>query len=290
MSKPSPLHSAIGVMALWLFSVGADHYVLYADDPSRSEQSTRETASESVTAIVGALNIELKPLEEQLNDTTMRTIEKMRFVEGRLKGKKVVLTQCCAGKVNAAMVTTLLLEHFRPNRVLMTGTAGGINPELRSGDIIIGAKTTYHDFGDLIADGLRANPTRNPLTKTRNPLYFPADEKLLALAQQAIPTVASKLDASGRMSKIKTGTIVTGDSFVLSSAARSRLREKHDADATEMEGAAVAQICWQQNIPCLVIRSLSDNADEEAKGDFDQFAKTASQNAAMLIAAIVEQL
>ena len=97
MSKQSRLQSAIGVMALWLFSVGADHCLLYADEPSRSEQSTRETASESVTAIVGALNIELKPLEEQLSDKTIRKIENMRFVEGRLKGKKVVLTQCCAG-------------------------------------------------------------------------------------------------------------------------------------------------------------------------------------------------
>jgi adenosylhomocysteine nucleosidase len=132
----------------------------------------------------------------------------------------VVLAQCGAGKVNAAMATTLLLEHFRPARGLMTGTAGGLGAGLRPGDIIIGAKTAYHDFGDLTAEGFRAVPTRNPLTQKRNTVYFPADEKLLALAQQAASNVASKLEGNGRVPSIKAGTIVTGDIFVLSSNGR----------------------------------------------------------------------
>src|SRR5436190_20794642 len=110
MSEQRLLHSAMGVMVLWLCFLGPDYCVLYGDEPPRSEQSAREP----VTAIIGALNIELKPLDEQLSNKTIYAIEKMRFVEGRLKGRRVVLTQCGAGKVNAAMVTTLLLEHFRP--------------------------------------------------------------------------------------------------------------------------------------------------------------------------------
>src|SRR5262249_44067782 len=149
--------------------------------------------------------------EKQLTDKKTQTILGMRFVEGRLKGKQVVLAQSGVGKVNAAMAITLLVEHFHPTRVLMTGVAGGINPELRPGDIVIGAKTAHHDFGTLTPTGLRPGPTKNPQTQERNPLYFAADQSLVGVAQRAAASVVTELERTGPAPTITTGVIVTGD-------------------------------------------------------------------------------
>lgn len=258
--------------------------------PAAKGNSTQSGPGEPITAILGPMAIEVKLLEEQLTDKKPKMIQEMRFVEGRLKGKKVVLAQCGVGKVNAAMGTTLLLEHFRPTRVLMTGVAGGVNPELRPGDIVIGTKTTHHDYGAQTPKGLHVEPTRNPLTQELNPVYFPSEATLVEAARQAMASVTAELKRGGTAPTIKTGVIVTGDSFVASTSAKQQLRRDHQADATEMEGAAAAQICWQRHVPFLLIRSLSDNADEKADADYEKFTKSSAEHSALLILAILERL
>ena len=247
----------------------------------------------SLTGILGAFNEEVILLEKSVSDRKEQTIEGIRFITGKLNGRNIVLAKTGIGKVNAAMTTTLLLEHFKPREVLFTGIAGGINPDLQPGDIVIAERTAQHDLGTLTPDGFHNRGMRNPLNGIRNPVFFPADSLLLPLAEAAGKRVILDGVTTGtavRKPKIITGIIVTGDIFVSSPSKRSELRETLHADAVEMEGAAVAQICWQHDVPCLVIRSLSDSANEHAEKDIIIYRTIAARNAALLVADIVEQL
>ena len=249
--------------------------------------------SQPITAILGAFNKEVMMLEEQLTDKQQQTIEGMRFVTGRLHGKSVVVAWTGIGKVNAAMTTTLLIEHFRPGEVIFSGIAGSVNPQLSPGDIVIAAETAHHDMGILRADGFYNRGVINPLDGWRNPVYLPADKRLLKLAEQAADQVVLKTiktTVGERTPKIIKGVVVTGDVFVASPAKCAELRERLNADAVEMEGAAMAQICYQRRIPHLVVRSISDKADETAREDSMMFQEMAAKNSATLIAKIAELL
>jgi len=249
--------------------------------------------SQRVTGILGALDEEVEILEEQLENKNEKEIEGIRFVKGKLKGRSVVIARTGIGKVNAAMTATLLIEHFKPKQVIFSGIAGGLNPELFPGDIVIGARTAQHDLGILRAAGLENKGVINPVTGERNPVFFPADKKLVKLAEQAakgLELEAIKAGNEERAVKIITGVIVTGDVFAASSAKCVELRARLGADAVEMEGAAVAQICYQRRIPHLVVRCISDKADEKALEDVHKFLKVAAKNSASLTTKIVELL
>jgi adenosylhomocysteine nucleosidase len=255
------------------------------------ETNTRPPPTTTVTAILGAMPLEVEMLTHDLTDRQERTVLGARYTTGRLKDKKVVLTHSGIGKVNAAMAATVLLEQFHPSCVLFTGIAGSLNPDLHPGDVVIGAKTACHDYGDWIPEGFRARPTINPFTHMPNPSFFPADARLLAAAQKAAADLElSPVKTGGKPPRVVTGVIVTGDTFVASPAKSAALRKEFQADATEMEGAAVAQVCWQRRVPCLIIRSISDDAGAKAQEDIQLFQKTAAQNAALLVTSLIDRL
>jgi adenosylhomocysteine nucleosidase len=242
-------------------------------------------------AILGAMPEEVQLLEKELIRPKTKMIMGLPFKTGTLNGQKVVIGETGVGKVNAAMTTALIINQFHPKVIIFTGIAGAVNSELNQGDILIGNQLTYHDYGRLTNDGLSTNPTRNPHTKKNNPLYFKADSNMVLLAKKASESIdLQKLTVNSPKPKIIIGTIVTGDTFVASSKAVQSFREKYMADATEMEGAAVAQICHQENIPFLIIRSISDKANEAAQVDFQTFKKIASDNSAILVKAILGKL
>ncbi|WP_337042865.1 5'-methylthioadenosine/adenosylhomocysteine nucleosidase [Emticicia sp. 17c] len=242
-------------------------------------------------AILGAMPEEIQLLESQMTHIKTKEIMGFQFKTGILNGKKVVLTETGIGKVNAAVVTTLIIKEFRPQSVIFTGIAGGISETLKQGDIVIGNRLTYHDYGRLTNDGLSTNATRNPITKQQNPLYFSSDSVLVTLALAASKEVhLQKMSAESSQPHITVGTIVTGDTFVTSSTAVMNFQKTLQADATEMEGAAVAQVCWQLHVPFLVIRSISDKANEKASVDFQTFKKIASDNSASLVKEILKKI
>ena len=246
--------------------------------------------SEPITAILGAFGQEVEMLQEQLEDKEVHEIEGIKFVSGRLKDRRVVVAWTGIAKVNAAMTTTLLIEHFRPDEVIFTGIAGGINPQLCVGDIVIAEKTAQHDLGILTPAGLENEGVRNPVNGRQNPVFFLADERLLELAQRAGQKVKFEkidTDAGERTPRVVKGVIVTGDIFASSTAKCIELRDRLGADAVEMEGAAVAQICYQRDIPCLVIRGISDKANEESIEDVHKFLHLAAKNSATLVAEMV---
>jgi adenosylhomocysteine nucleosidase len=252
-----------------------------------------ENAPPPVTAVLGAMSREVDPLIAQLQSNRTETVSGLTVHLGTLRGRSVVLARTGVGKVNAAMTTALVLDHFHPAEVLFTGVAGGLNPELLPGDIVIGEKVAQHDFGDLNGTNFTAVATGNPANGQRNPLFFPAPPRLLALVDNAakdLPLQKLATTRGDRLPRVIRGVIVTGDVFVASPEKVAELRGKFGADAVEMEGAAVAQVCWQAGVPCLVIRSVSDKADAAANADFKKFLQTAAGNSARLILAILDRL
>jgi adenosylhomocysteine nucleosidase len=265
---------------------------LFALNPLRCEEMT-DPAQQPCTGIMGAFSEEVTRLEEGLKDPQIHSLLGIRFVTGTLNGRKVVIASSGVGKVNAAMTATLLIDHFRPKEVIFSGIAGAVNPELRPGDIVIAQKTAQHDLGTLTAEGIQLRGARNPVDWERNPVFFEADPQLVALAQEAAKRVTLDKVRSGaeeRKPSIVKGIVVTGDVFVVSSAKKEELRKSMKADAVEMEGAAVAQICRELAVPCLIIRSISDSADANARQDAAAFLDVAVRNSASLVTEILHTL
>jgi AGZA family xanthine/uracil permease-like MFS transporter len=247
-------------------------------------------SSEKTTAILGAYGEEITLLLEKVKDKRESVIGNLHFTEGTLNGRKVVVALTGIGKVNAAITTTLAIQNFHPAELLFSGIAGGVDPGLSPGDLVIGRRLAYHDYG-ILADTLKLDSTRNPSTIQRNPLYFPGSESLIRIAEKVSSGLVLEKPIEGRPAPhIISGTIVTGDVFVSSRMATRRLWQNMQAEATDMEGAAVAQTCWQQGVPFVVIRSLSDAADSDAEKDIARFYRAAAHNAAMLVAAITGEL
>lgn len=258
---------------------------------SRNEKSEKNL--KPVTAILGAFEREVTLFEDRLSEQQEHQIEGIRFVTGTLHGRNVVVAWTGIGKVNAAMTTTLLIEHFKPEHIIFTGIAGAVNPELKPGDIVIAERTAHHDMGTVWPEGLFVKGVKNRLDGIENPVFFPADEMLLTCAQRAAELIDMRrveTVAGQRKPKIITGVIVTGDSFIASTEKCAELRKKLQADAVEMEGAAVAQICYQRQINHLIIRSISDSADEGAVFDKQMFYILAAKNSSDLVTEMIDLL
>lgn len=257
---------------------------------SCTSRSAREVRP---VAVLGAFDREVSLLEQSLTDADTREIEGISFVSGRIAGRPVVVAWTGVGKANAAMVTTLLIEHFKPRQVIFTGIAGAVDPNLEPGDIVIAEQTAHHDMGTWWPEGIEHGGVRNRLTGGTNPTFFPGDPNLLAAAARAAQAATFDPIAhrnGRRPPRVIVGTVVTGDTFIMSTDRCAELAEKLGADAVEMEGAAVAQICYQQGIACLVIRSIADKADESAVVDKQKFYALAAENSAELVAGILKSL
>jgi adenosylhomocysteine nucleosidase len=246
---------------------------------------------ENITALLGAFDAEVKLVQQALDQPETVVVNGVSFMTGRIGSQRVVVAETGIGKTNAAMTTAIALAHFRPRRVLFTGIAGGTNPDLQPGDIVIARQTAHHDYQSITFDQKPTRQTRNAITKQMNPQYFLADSTLLQEAScVAGAMVFDEIPLTKRPPSVVVGTVVTGDQFISSAEKVRQLRADFGADATEMEGAAVAQVCYQQQVPCLVIRSLSDRADDNARRDMMTFYQTAARNSARLVLALVKAL
>jgi adenosylhomocysteine nucleosidase len=247
-------------------------------------------------SVVGVLGIatEIPPIERRLQDSREVTVRGYVFRVGTLNGRQVVIGRSGVGKVNAAIVATLLIREFNPSAVLFSGTAGAIDLALDPGDVVIGTTMAQHDVGAQTSDGIRRRGMRNPLTGELEPLMIPAPEALLTVARRSalglsLPPVRTP-EGKERTPRIVEGVIVTGDVFVSDAALRMAIQNALGAAAVEMEGAAVVQTCRQFGVPCLVVRSITDRADGQAESSYKQFIGPASENAATLVAAIIGRL
>ena len=244
-----------------------------------------------VTALLGAFDEEIKLLRQQLKQPKEKVIHGIHFYCGKLNNQRVVIAGTGIGKVNAAMTTSLLLRQFKPTRLLFTGIAGGIASNLQPGDIVLAQQTFQHDFGAVTNDKFIIWETRNPVSRQKNALYFKADSLLLMWTQEvSSQTKFRQLTTAGRLPQVLTGIVATGDQFISSETKVAQLRADFQADAVEMEGAAVAQVCQQQQVPCLIIRSISDKADSQARETMLNFTETAAFNSANLLINLLGKL
>ena len=245
--------------------------------------------------IVGILGIpsEVIAVEQRLKDSYQLTVRGHVFRIGTLGGRRVAVGRTGAGKVNAAVVTTLLISHFGPDAVFFSGTAGAIDLALHPGDVVIGTAVAQHDTGAVTAAGLERRGLRNGVTGELDPVLLPAPDALLAAARAAVAALTlppAPVALGGRVPRIVEGVIVTGDLFMSDVTRRNDLRASFDAAAVEMEGAAVVQTCRQFGVPCLIVRSITDRADGQAMDNYLAFRPTASENAAAVVAATIARL
>ncbi|MCE7066619.1 5'-methylthioadenosine/adenosylhomocysteine nucleosidase [Dyadobacter sp. CY326] len=247
-------------------------------------------SAQRITGVLGAFPPELVLLQSKMENKKDTVIQQIRFTKGTLSGREIVLAQTGIGKVNAAITTTLMIDHFKPAEIVFSGIAGGIDPALGPGDIVIGTHVTYHDFGMVQDAGMQYWSTKNPATMLENPRSFACDSSLVSKAlavSKGLQFSKIKRESGSFAPAVAKGIIVTGDVFVSSKIVTERLRKELNAAATEMEGASIAQTCFQQNTPFLIIRSLSDNANDKAQNDIMTFYDIAAHNAATLVMAVL---
>lgn len=226
--------------------------------------------------IIGAMEPEIALLKQQLTLSRTEQLGGYTFYLGELAGKNIVLVQSGIGKVAAAVATTLMICQFKPDCIINTGSAGGFDPELNVGDVVIGTEVRHHDV-DVTAFGYELGQV------PKMPAAFAAHPVLVAAAEQSI--------ASLGFCKTKKGLIATGDSFMCDPERIVLTRQQFPTMlAVEMEGAAIAQACHMLSTPFVVIRSLSDIAGKESPESFDAYLSVASENSSAMVVEILTKI
>ncbi len=245
-------------------------------------------STDTPIAILGAFEEEIRMLADSMEDKKMLEVSGIEVTQGKLCGHPVVIAYTGIGKVNAAMSATLIISRFHVGKVIFTGIAGGIDSELKPGDIVIGKKCVHHDLNYVYDDTLISYQIENPITGKVNPVFYYADTGLMRVAMKAKNSILLQSMNDQYIPQIITGTIATGDAFVVSERKREELIRRFDTDAVEMEGAAIAQICYQQDIACIIIRSISDSADEDAVTDVETFYRIAAKNSGSFVMKMIQ--
>ena len=247
--------------------------------------------------IIAALPEEVRHLGQALvvDDKSVRG--GFAFRQGRLDERPVVLVEAGIGKVNTALVAALLLDHFGCGGLLLTGVAGGVDPALGIGDVVIADHLIQHDYGAIVAGDLKPfRPGVAPIGEARDRLGFDLPAEVRQRLQTRLDGFALPLlpgavtGGAGRQPAIRFGTILSGDQFINCETTRRRLFERFRAQAVEMEGAAVAQVAAQFNSACVVVRCLSDLAGGDSHLDFPAFLPYAAETAAQVLRRIVPVL
>jgi len=227
-------------------------------------------------AIIGAMEEEVTLLRDKIGSSEQEVIAGCEYTSGEMEGVEVVLLRSGIGKVNAALSTAVLLEKYKPDYVINTGSAGGFNPELNVGDVVISTEVRHHDV-DVTVFGYEYGQV------PQLPAAFLANDKLVQIAESCAQEITDI--------QVVRGLIATGDSFMNDPKRVDYIRDKFkDLQAVEMEAAAIAQVSYQFGVPFVVIRSLSDIAGKESDVSFEQFLEKAAQHSAELVMKIVAEL
>ena len=226
--------------------------------------------------VIGAMEPEVAHLINAIEKPESQTIAGIEFVTGNLSGKTVIVTRSGIGKVAASIATTLLIDKFQPDYVINTGSAGWFVDSLKIGDIVISSEVRHHDV-DVTAFGYEIGQM------AQQPAAFLPAPELVNAAKLAIASL-------GEVTAID-GLICTGDSFICDPKRTAQMLTHFPTMAAcEMEGAAIAQVCHQFAVPFVVIRSLSDNANNDSPVDFDSYIVKAGHHSALMVIALINQL
>ncbi|MGL1891518.1 MAG: 5'-methylthioadenosine/S-adenosylhomocysteine nucleosidase [Spirochaetaceae bacterium] len=226
--------------------------------------------------IIGAMEQEVKGLKSKMTNIETITKSSCIFYHGTLDKMDVVLLQCGIGKVASAVGTTILIDQFAPDIVINTGSAGGLSTDLNVGDVIISTDVRYHDV-DVTLFGYDYGQL------PKMPAGFTPDAGLIKIAKKAADKIKDI--------HITDGLIITGDSFIHDPKVVETIKSKlPPMKATEMEAAAIAQVCFMSKVPFLIIRSISDVPGQESKQSFEEFLVVAAKNSGKLVEAILTEL
>jgi len=226
-------------------------------------------------AIIGALDAEIDEYLKHLKNHKKNIWKGFIFHEGRFCGKNVVIVKSGVGKVFAAMTTQKLIDEYNPLSVIFTGVAGGLNEKLKIGDIVVGKDCVQHDLDAIKLGFLRG---AIPYTDYR---FFESDTTLYTHALSARVEHA-----------IYGGRILTGDQFLTKRKMKkyAYLTDDLEGDVVEMEGASVGQVCFLNDIPFLIIRTISDKADQEGPDNFNKFLSEVAKNSFQMVQHILKKL
>lgn len=227
--------------------------------------------------IIGAMEVEIAKLKEQMTDTKIQSVAGMTFFEGRLAGKEVVLVRSGIGKVNAGLCSQILVDRYQVEAIVNTGIAGSLRNEINIGDIVLSTVAVQHDM-DATGFGYALGEIPQMGAKE-----FPADERLLSLAMECCHEANPDI-------RTFAGRVASGDQFVSDKEKKAWIKENFDALCTEMEGAAIAQAAYLNQIPYLVIRAISDKADDSAAMAYQDFEAMAAENSVKLLLAMLAKL
>ena len=237
--------------------------------------SQSSTTSETI-GIIGAMDAEVDSLKSAAGANSTTTIAGMEFFEGDLGGKRVFIVKCGMGKVNAGICAHTLIVRFGCTKVINTGVAGSLDDRIDIGDIVVSTDAVQHDF-DVEAIGFAKGEI--PYTG----LYaFPADDELRAAAVSAAHEAAPSI-------QVFEGRVCSGDQFITTKEQRGAITSNFGGLCCEMEGAAIAQACYLNDVPFVIIRAISDKPSETEIVDYKTFEPYAAELCAAIVEHMVEQ-
>lgn len=227
--------------------------------------------------IIGAMQEEVEQIVAVMDVEREETKASMTFKAGKLSGKDVVIVVSGIGKVNAAICTQILVDDFKVDYVINTGIAGSLNAAIDIGDIVISSDVLHHDMD--------ATNFGYPLGQVprMDTLSFPADKRLIEVAKNVCAKVIPEIGTH-------VGRIVSGDQFISDKAVKERIAKNFNGFCTEMEGASIAHTAYLNKVPFVIIRAISDKADDSATIDYPTFEKQAIANGVKLIKEFVAEI
>ena len=226
--------------------------------------------------IIGAMQQEVETLLGVLENCKTENRGGCTFYAGQLEGLEVVIVQCGVGKVNAAMCAQILCDRYQVTHIVNTGIAGSLCADLDIGDLVVSRDAMYHDF-DCVHFGYEMGKVPGMDT-----VAFPADERLNRFAFAAAEEV--------NPGHTKIGRVASGDLFVAEKNAKNAIIEKTEALCTEIEGAAIAHAAYKNKVPFVILRAISDKADDSAEMDYPTFENIAAHRCAAVTRMLAKQL
>ena len=226
--------------------------------------------------IICAMAIEVDGLKELMTDKTEEIHSKMTFTKGKIGGRELVAVECGVGKVNAAMCAQTMIDFYSPEVIINSGVAGATSEEVTLCDMVVGTEVVQHDMNTAAL----GSPIGEITFPDENRIYFPCDEKVAEKLYNICKTVE---DSSAFM-----GRIASGDIFVSRRSKREILYIRFQALACEMEGAAIGHVCFRNDVPFCVFRTISDDLENNKGMDFKIFSVAASEKSIKVISEFIK--
>ena len=226
--------------------------------------------------IIGAMDVEVAVLKEKMENVSVQTHAWSEYYEGFLEGIRAVVVQCGVGKVNAAMCAQILCSCYGVTHIVNTGIAGSLCAELDIGDLVVSQDAMYHDFE------VKAFGYPHGKVPGMDVVAFPADDLLIGNAFSAAESV--------NPGHTKIGRVASGDQFVCDKATKDGIIGNTQALCTEMEGAAIAHTAYRNGVPFVILRAISDKADNSAEMDYPTFEAIAAHRCAQVTINLAKQL